>query len=114
MSTIVGMFDEQQQAQKAIDALDGLGLEEGAIHVLSRRGLNTGNSLLASLARAISAGDGALSSELIRLGLDREEAEFYEEEMGDETVVVVVKADGETGDEAMSVMRQANAALKND
>ncbi|MEX2542187.1 MAG: hypothetical protein WD314_10260 [Trueperaceae bacterium] len=112
MSTIVGMFDDQLQAQQAVNGLDALGLDEGSIHVLSRGELNRDSSLFAAFARAIRPGDGAVSSELMRLGLDREEAEFYEEELGDDSVVVVVKADGERGDMAMTVMQEANAAFK--
>ena len=114
MSTIVGMFDDQQAAQRAVNGLDALGLEEGSIHVLSRSGLERDGSLLGNLARAFQSGDGAVSSELIRLGLDREEAEFYEEELDEESLLVVVRADGENGDRAMHVMQEANAAFKDD
>lgn len=112
MSTIVGMFDDQQQAQQAVNGLDALGLEEGSIHVFSRAELASDDSLFGAFARAIRPGDGAVSSELIRLGLDREEAEFYEEELDGDSVVVVVQADGDAGDQAMSVMQKANAAFK--
>jgi hypothetical protein len=114
MSTIVGMFNDQVQAQRAVNGLDALGLEEGSIHVLSRAELDRNNSLFAAFARAIRPGEGAVSSELMRLGLDREEAEFYEEELDDDSVVVVVNADGERGDMAMTVMQEANAAFKED
>jgi hypothetical protein len=114
MSTIVGMFNEQTQAQRAVNGLDAIGLEEGSIHVLTRRDLSADTSLFGAFARAIRPGEGVVSSELMRLGLDREEAEFYEEELGDDSVVVVVNADGERGDMAMAVMREANAAFKED
>jgi hypothetical protein len=112
MSTIVGMFDDQLQAQKAVNGLDAIGLEEGSIHVLTRGELTRDSSLIGAFARAIMPGDGAVSSELMRLGLDSEEAEFYEEELGEDGVVVVVKADGEHGDRAMTVMQAANAAFR--
>ena len=112
MSTIVGMFDDHQAAQRAINGLDALGLEEGSIHVLSRSELSRDGSLIGDIARAFRSGDGAVSSELIRLGLDREEAEFYEEELDEESLLVVVKADGDTGDRAMNVMQEANAAFR--
>lgn len=114
MSTIVGMFDDQQQAQQAVNALDALDLDEGSIHVLTRGELNRDDSLLTAFARALRPGGGAVSSELMRLGLDREEAEFYEEELGPDSVVVVVRADGDRGDRAMAVMREANAAFRED
>lgn len=114
MSTIVGMFDDQQAAQQAVNGLDALGLDEGSIHVLTRSELTRDGSLIGALARAVRGGEGAVSSELMRLGLDREEAEFYEEELDEESVVVVVRADGENGDRAMSVMQEANAAFKED
>jgi hypothetical protein len=114
MSTIVGMFDDQTQAEQAIDGLDAIGLAEGSIHVLSRADLTSDNSLFTAFARAIRPGEGEVSSELMRLGLDREEAQFYEEELRDDSVVVVVNADGEEGDMAMAVMQEANAAFKED
>lgn len=114
MSTIVGMFDDQKAAQQAVTGLDALGLEEGSIHVLSRSELERDGSLIGNLARAFRAGDGAVSSELMRLGLDREEAAFYDEELDEESLLVVVKADGENGDRAMNVMQEANAAFKGD
>ena len=112
MSTIVGMFDDPKAAQRAIDGLDALGLEEGSIHVLTRAELEKGGSLIGDIARSFRAGRGEVSSELIRLGLDREEAEFYEEELDEESLLVVVRADGENGDRAMAVMQEANAALR--
>lgn len=114
MSTIVGMFDDQQAAQRAVSDLDALGLEEGSIFVLSRNEIEQDGSLIGTLARAFRGGDGAVSSELMRLGLDREEAEFYEEELDEESLLVVVRADGERGDRAMNVMQEANAAFKDD
>jgi hypothetical protein len=112
MSTIVGMFDDQRQAQEAVNGLDAIGLDEGSIHVLTRAEVSRDNSLFTAFARAIRPGDGAMSSELMRLGLDSEEAEFYEEELSEDSVVVVVKADGERGDRAMAVMQEANAAFR--
>ncbi len=114
MSTIVGMFDDHQQAQQVINELDGLGLEEGSIHVLTREGVESGGTFLSSIARAVRPGSGELSSELIRLGLNRQEAEYYEEELDPEGVVVLVQAQGEQGDRAMEILRKAHGTVRND
>ena len=112
MSTIVGMFDDERKAGEIISQLDGLGLEEGAIHVLSRGRVSGRDDIISSFARALQPGSGAVSGELMRLGLDREEAEFYEEELDEDSMLIAVQADGELGDRAMAILRQGNAAFR--
>lgn len=114
MSTIVGMFDDHRRAERAINELDALGLDEGSIHVLTRSQVAGDSDIITAFARALRAGTGAVSNELIRLGLDREAAEFYEEELDDESIIVAVQAEGETGDRVMGIIQGANAAVRDD
>lgn len=114
MSTIVGMFDDHRRAERAINELDALGLDEGSIHTLTRSQVAGDSDIITSVARALGPGTGAVSGELIRLGLDREAAEFYEEELADESIIIAVQADGETGDRAMEILQGANAAVRDD
>ena len=115
MSITVGIFESQDGAEGAIDRLDALGLDEGSIHVMTRRRIErSGDTIFGSLARAFHGGDGAISAELIRLGLDREEAKFYEEELEDDAVLLAVEAGDERDDGVLAIMRDANATLRED
>lgn len=112
MSTIVGIFEDQESAETAIDRLDALEVDEGSIHVLSRNETGGGGSLLGSVARAVSAGNTPLESRLTQLGLSRDEAAFYEQELGDEGVIVAVEADDDLDPEILAVMREANGTVR--
>lgn len=114
MSVTVGIFDNQDDAEEAIDRLAELGIDEGGIHVMTRHGIERGGeSLFGTLARAFRS-EGDVSGELTRLGLDREEATFYEEELEDEGVLVAVEADADTEDEVLVIMRDSNATFRGD
>ena len=69
-------------------------------------------SLIASFARALNDSGDAVSSELVRLGVDREAAAFYAEELDDEGVIVVVDADDAHDDEVMRIMREGEGTLQ--
>lgn len=115
MSMTVGIFDDQDAAEDAIDRLDALGLDEGSIHVLTRQRAERGEDSLAGFfARAFRGGDGTIARELTRLGLDREEAEFYEEELDEDSVLLAVEADDEADDAVLAIMRPASGTLRED
>lgn len=108
----VGIFQSHDDAEEAIDRLSDLGLDEGSIHVLTRRGVERGgDTLFASLARAFR-GEGDLSGELTRLGVDSEEAVFYEEELEDEGVLLAVETDDDDQGEVLAILREANATTR--
>lgn len=113
MSTIVGIFHDGADAAGAIDRIDTLGVDEGRIHVLTRRGTEAGReSLFGALARAFRGGGDAIGGDLIRLGLDREEAEFYDEELDEEGLLLAVEADDDQEAEVLAIMSEANATLR--
>lgn len=113
MSITVGIFDSQDDAEDAIDRLDALGLDEGDIHVMTRRDIErSGTSLFGSLARAFRADGGAVTGELTRLGLDQEEAEFYAEELDDESVLLAIEADDELEDDVLAIMRASSGTFR--
>lgn len=113
MSITVGIFDSQDDAENAITRLDGLGLDEGSIHAMTRgRVERGGDSILGALARAFRPGDGAVAGELTRLGLDQEEAEFYEEELDSGSMLLAVEAGNEHEDAVLAIMREANGTLR--
>lgn len=113
MSVIVGIFESQEAASEAVDRLDGMEIDEGDIHVLTRHELETNRGgFIGDLANALSAGSTPVESALTRLGLSSEEAAFYEEELGDESVLVAVKVDDDMDAQVSSVFREANGVVR--
>lgn len=112
MDVIVGIFDNQSDAETAVDKLDALGLEPDTIRVMTRAGIERGDGFFGSLARAFSATGTAVGSALTSFGLGREEAEFYEEELGDEGVLIAVKADDDHAPGVLAAMRDANGVVR--
>ena len=112
MPVIVGMFDNQEDAGDAVDALDALGLEEGAIHVLSRSRLERNGTLFGDLARAFRPGDSAVSQELRSLGVDGEAAEFYDEELDANGILVVAQVGDDDEAAAEQAMERAGASTR--
>lgn len=113
MKTIVGIFDDQTNAEGAIDRIDALGVDEGNVHVLTRRGAEAGRDpLFGALARAFRGGGDAITGELTRIGLDREEAEFYDEELDDDALLLAVEADDAREADVLAIMTEANATLR--
>lgn len=112
MSVIVGIFESQEAASEAVDRLDGLEIDEGDIHVLTRNEMETNRGLLGDLANAFSAGTTPVENVLTRLGLSSEEAAFYEEELGDESVLVAVKSDDDMDAQVSAVFREANGVVR--
>lgn len=112
MPTVVGIFDNQMDAGDAVNDLDALGLEEDSIRVITRRSVERSDSLLGSLARAFTGGDSPITSGLTEAGLSAEEAEFYEQEMDEESVLVVVEAEDEHYDGVMDIMQRSQATMR--
>lgn len=107
MVTTVGVFSSEADAESAVNELSSLNLREDSIRVLKRGNVESG-SWLGSLANAFTSGDNALTSELSRLGLSREEAHFYDEEVENEGVLVVVRADDDLEPQILDIMERAN------
>jgi len=127
----VGVFNDAQSAQQAVNDLRRLGFQEDQIGVVSHQtdaagaglGALWGIGILAGVLPAIgpaiaggtlatilsSAAAGAvaagLAGALVGLGLSREEAEYYESEFKAGRTVVTVKADGHY-DEALATLRK--------
>jgi hypothetical protein len=112
MSVIVGIFEDQESVEGAIDRLATLDIDEGDIHVMTRYQVERGSSFLGSLGQALSAGDTPIESRLTGLGLTAEEAQFYEQELGEEGVLVAVRAPDDQDGAVMSVMREANGTVR--
>ncbi len=111
METVVGIFDNQLDAEKAVNELDTLNLPADSIRVL-RRGDADGGGLFSSFTNAFSSGNDPVSNELTRMGLSREEAEFYDKELHDEGVLVAARVSEDDHARVMSVMREANGVTR--
>lgn len=113
MSLTVGIFESQDQAQGAIDRLVAAGVDEGDLHVLTRAGAERGDdSLFGVFARAFRGGSGAVAGELRRLGLGSEEAEFYDDELDEGSVLLAVQADRDRDDRVLAILREGDATLR--
>lgn len=114
MSTIaIGIFETADEAQNAIDELVSAGVDQGHLHPISRQRIaSSEQGVIGPLSRAVGFGTGAVSNELTRLGVDPEAAEFYEQELTEESLLLAVETSEENEERVMSIMRQANATLR--
>lgn len=109
----MGMFGSSDRGEDAIDTLVRAGVQEGNIHPITRQRLERDDRrAIAVLTRAVGFGTGMVSNELTRLGLGHEEAEFYEEELEDEGMLIAVETDDENEERILAVLRDANATLR--
>ena len=113
MAVVVGIFEDQDSAERAVNRLAALEVGEGDIHVMTRDEVEGGGrSFLGSVAGALSAGTSALGGALTRLGLTSEEAEFYEQELGEEGVLVAVETGDRDAAAITSALREANGVVR--
>ncbi len=114
MSTItIGIFETSDEAQNAIDALVQAGVDEGDLHPISRQRIASDEQgAVRAVSRAVGFGTGAVSNELTRLGVGLEEAEFYEQELREDSLLLAVETTEENEEKVMSIMREANATLR--
>ncbi len=109
---VVGIFEDQESAETAVNRLNALDIDQGDIHVMTRNDVEGNRSLLGTVAGALSAGTTPLEGRLTNLGLSSEEATFYEQELGDESVLIAVKADDDLGSRVTSALREANGVVR--
>lgn len=112
MPTIVGIFDDQESAEEAVNALDGLELDADSIRVLSRSGAERSTSPFGGLARAFTAGDSKVEDSLLAMGVDRDAAAFYDEELGPEGVLVVADVGNDQADAVRAALRAAGGTVR--
>jgi len=106
MKRVAGLFDSQADAERAVNELDSLGLEEGSIRVITKGGATQGDSIFTPIADALTPGDDRVSSSLSSAGLGQEEAEFYSEEMDEEGALVIAEVDDDQEARAREIMRR--------
>ena len=113
MPTIVGIFDDQESAEDAVNALDGLELEPDSIRWLSRSEAQRNESAFGNLTRVFTTGDSKVEDSLLAMGVDRDAAAFYDEELGPEGVLVVAEVDGDRAEAVRGALQGAGGTVRN-
>lgn len=115
MALVVGIFQDMETAEQGVNRLDDLDLPPGSIHVHTRNGIqNDHNGFLGNLAGAFTAADAPVSQYLVGLGLDSDEAEFYQTELGEDGVLVAVETDDDMMHRVADAMREAEGVVRDD
>ncbi len=108
-ATIVGVFDERAQAERAIQALNDAGVPNDRI---SYSGTSTESGGFMSAIKNLFGGQStsaeAVRDDLINMGLSRDEADYYAQAHQEGRSIVAVSDDGRYGD-IMSILRQNGA-----
>ena len=107
LSTVIGVFPAQEQADQAIDALRHTHFRYDHIRVVERGMGGFGDTL-----KGMFTGQAAVASNtadnLVKMGLPEYEAQYYQNELDADHVLVLMNAD-DRPEEAFSVMRQNGA-----
>jgi len=107
LSTVMGVFVDYEQADKAIDELRHANFSYERIRVVKRgtgrfvdtlKGLFTGQATMAS----------STSNDLVQMGMPEYEAHYYQYELDSDHVLVIMNAD-DRPESAFSIMRQNGA-----
>ncbi len=105
--TVIGVFDEAANADRAIDALETAGFSSGQIHHSGRGAAATGGFL--SGVKNFFAGDdtattgGHVAEDLTSMGVSSEEANYYDNEYKSGRTVVSIDA-GDRAEEAKTIL----------
>jgi hypothetical protein len=107
LSTVIGVFPTQEQADQAIDALRHTNFRYDHIRVVER-----GTGGFSDTLKGMFTGQAAMASNtaesLVKMGLPEYEAQYYQNELDADHVLVLMNAD-DRPEEAFSVMRQNGA-----
>jgi len=106
--TVIGVFDEAANADRAIDALQNAGFSSGQIHHSGRAAAATGG-FFEGVKNFFSGNDtrsesgGHVASDLTGMGVSNDEAQYYENEYNNGRTVVSVNA-GDRAEEAKTIL----------
>jgi hypothetical protein len=107
MKRIASIFDSQADAERAVDELDSLGLEEGRIRVMTKEGATRGDSIFTPIADALTPGDDRVSSSFATAGAGEETAEFFSQELDEGGAIVIAEVDDAQEAQALEMLRRA-------
>ena len=105
--TVIGVFDEAGNADRAIDALQNAGFDNSQIHHSGRAAAATGG-FFEGVKNFFTGDDtatngGHVASDLTGMGVSNDEAQYYENEYNNGRTVVSVNA-GDRAEEAKSIL----------
>jgi len=131
-TTVVGLFDNDKDVEKAVTALqkEGFGKDDNKIRIVDEHRLaqetpidvpqksfvQPGETIAEPATAGTIANKTAVSEQsaresLMKLGLDQEEAEFHARHVTRGSSLVVIEADEARAPEAEKIMAQANARI---
>ncbi len=110
--TVIGVFDESGNADRAIDALQNAGFSSGQIH-RSGRGTAAAGGFLEGVRNFFTGDDtaasgGHVADDLTNMGVSNDEAQYYENEYNNGRTIVSVNA-GDRAEEAKTILDTSGA-----
>jgi hypothetical protein len=108
-STVVGVFTDDAEAERAVDELRRVGFSDDEITV-SRRGATTGGFMesLKSLFKGQGTTTATTADDFTRLGVPEQDAGYYQRELDAGRTIVLVRAAG-LQQQALGILRQHGA-----
>lgn len=107
LSTVIGVFADHDQANRAIDELRRAGYSYGRIRLVER-----GSGSFMDTLRGMFTGQASATSssadDLMRMGMQEHDARTYQNELDNGRAIVIMNAD-DRPEQAFSIMRQAGA-----
>ncbi len=104
--TVIGVFDEAANADRAIDALQNAGFSSSQIHHSGRGAAATGGffeGVKNFFSGDDTAGSGHVANDLTGMGVSNDEAQYYENEYNNGRTVVSIDA-GDRAAEAKTIL----------
>lgn len=107
LSTVIGVFTNRDQANRAIDELRRANFGYDRIRLVER---GSGNFLdtLKSLFTGQESTTSNNAGDLMKMGMPEQDAHYYQHELDSGNVIVILNAD-ERPEQAFSIMRQNGA-----
>jgi hypothetical protein len=107
LSTVIGVFPDHEQADRAIDELRHVNFSYERIRVVER-GTGGFGDTLKGLFTGQSATTSNTADSLVKMGMPEYEAQYYQQELDSQHVLVLMNAD-DRPEAAFSIMRQNGA-----
>ncbi len=106
-STVIGVFADNDQANRAIDELRQAKFSYGRIRIVER-----GTGTFRDTLRGMFTGQASMASntadDLIKMGMPEQDAHYYQHELDTGGVMVIMNAD-DRPEQAFGIMRQGGA-----
>ena len=106
-STVIGVFADNDQANRAIDELRRAKFSYGRIRVVER-GTGTFKDTLRGLFTGQASTTSNTADDLIKMGMPEQDAHYYQRELDTGRVMVIMNAD-DRPEQAFGIMRQGGA-----